>query len=273
VRRALDDLAAKMTKVQTLAQAAQDGVDGLNGTSADILYREYELDFSAQATASIASGDNTIDGLTWTGQPVTGQTFGIVAGSGLSYDTNSDNTSTNYSFGGVTSAAYLRLPLSTLWDAMEADDVTPDATWTMLVQAYASSQTIASNNSYWLIGIGGDSGTPGGSGNRGAAAMRLRANSTQCFKSRGDADGFNYPEEADVIGLKIDQDSRGTAVAGTWASDWPRMTHSMAVSNTVVQAFLDENSHLVLAFATNGTSADMQIVVERISARAWGVAA
>lgn len=276
VRRAFDDLAKKLTTVQALAQAAQDGVDGLDGTSSDILYREYEVDFSAAGTASISTGNNTIDGLTWTGQAVTGHTFGLTSGSGLGFTvTGGATTNTNYNFSGTTTAAYLRLPISTLWAAMASGGVTPDATWKLVVQAYASTDTIASANSYWLCGLGGVSGTPASSSNRGVGAMRLIANGTQCFKSRGSAgsDGFNYQVSPNVIGVAIGPDSIGTAIGGTWTTAWPRMQYSMGRGGGSVQPYLDDNSHIVLAFATNNANGDMSIVVERLRARAWGVAA
>lgn len=251
------------------------GIDTVGGRSAGggggggQRFAELEIDFSAEPSAAIVTGNNVIAGLAWEGQAVAGQIFELEAANGLRFGANASPTATNYNFAGTTTAAFLRLPLATLWGAM---DPAPDATWRLEVTAYASTISLVSNSCYFLVGVGGVAGVPLGSNTRGAAAMRLIANGVQCFKSRGStaSDGPNYQVAPDVVGVVLTQDGPGVAVGGAWAGAWPRLPWSMLRPSGSTQPYLDANSHVVLAFATNSSEGDIDVTLERMRVRAWG---
>lgn len=230
---------------------------------------QYELDFSAEANKSLTAGAQVIDSETWTVAISGTDTLDIVNGSGLQYVASA----TSGVFTGATAtASHLYLPLSALYTRM-ANNV--DARSVMACEIYASALNITGTG-YLPMGLWGVSGTPTSSGTRFAAAERAIAGGVQVWRAHTQTGtGFNYQiGTTDVWGITSYAVGALSAYANVWGGAWPTTyTKHQNVPVNLFNSLRDENTRLVIAFATNGTSGTMTATIERIRITAWPVAA
>jgi hypothetical protein len=222
----------------------------------------YELDFSTEGSATINTGNNTIDGNTWVAQVAGADSLSLDGSTGLRFAAAGTATAFTPS---TSTASYLYLPLTTLYSLLGCD-----ARAILQIEVYASALNLSANANC-LVGLWGPSGTPNGAGHRLLAAERSFVSATQVWRSRGQSTlGYNHATSADVWGLLDRNAPYAQAFAASWSSGWPTSYgETQNVISNSASSCRDSSSRLVLAFPTVGTAGTYTATIERVRATAW----
>lgn len=235
-----------------------DGIAG--GTIEDIGDTTlYQVDYASLASAAIANGANTIDGIAYTGANAAAATLlEVLAGSGIHFDASASNT--GFSTSGQ-SAPYFTTTLG----ALLGSNFDPFASY-VLWWRIGSATLNANQNTVRFFVTGPASFT-----DMGHIALGRPAGTRGFTYGGAGAGGTAHTNSnADVVALVI-QHNLVRGYVGTWASGWPAKSSLTYIgANTAgIGANADESGHCIsglrvgVAFATGETGAAMDVIIRQ----------
>lgn len=271
---ALRSLVSVVESREIIAGAGLTGGGNLSGpvtlsataTASPWVQTQYELDFSAESTASVTAPTQSIDGNTWGVNINSTDTLDLTAGSGLQFVAAASSSVFTSS---SQTASHIWLDLSDLYTQLSCD---PRAH--IICEIYASALNLTGTG-YISFGLYGPSGTPTGSGSRMSCALIQSSGGNTMFKTMvGTTFGSNYQHNScDTWGFQNNgtNDIQGLADSSAWGGSWPTdydVTMNGATNDTF-DPLRHPSSRFAIAFATNGTLGTMTATIERIRVTAF----
>lgn len=226
----------------------------------------YEVNFASLANLALVNGNNTIDGLTWTGVNLGATVIGtadILNGAGLRFIAGTSLTSATTFTASTRNCAHIYLPVTSIpnWDGRSD----------LLVEIYMSTLTLEINGDSVVHGVFAPSGAPVGTSTNRCVVARIsnQVGSAQVGMTQGttstnggSATGIN------VIGLKVRGDCSGDELHGTWAAGWPAQMqshHNGPPQASLLSSLWNSNTNVVIGLGTGlDASPTTRVIVERM---------
>jgi hypothetical protein len=241
---------------------------------------EFELDFTAQGTRSLATGPevlNTTDGdpLAWTVALFPGSAGPVpdtldVSPAGLVW--GKGDGSTSWSTSSPTSGTRMFLPLAQVFALFDSD-----VSWAYRVDAYGTDFSFTSTGAF-VCGLWGDNGSPSNAANRLAGAGRALQAGIPVWRPIAAGTAPNYTTApgptTDVSGFLVVANSVAVH-AGTWPGSWAALRRRImwncgyCGNATESDPMMGEQNSIALGFSQLGSTPTADLVtIERMRVQA-----